>query len=245
MEKVKLLSGKNILITGSARRIGKSMALFLAQKGATIILHHGKSPEEAEQTQRSIQAYGMESYIIQADLNDPQQVSQLIEKAVGIGPLFALINNASIFKPLKFLDTSLEQWNEHLNVNLTAPFLLSQRFASALAQGSQGRIINILDWRALRPASDHFPYTISKAALASLTYSLAAALAPAIIVNGLALGAILPPSDGANLSNLVNEIPVGRWGSLEEVNQTILFLLTCPGYITGQIIHLDGGRHLI
>src|SRR5262245_14600657 len=105
--------------------------------------------------------------------------------------------------------------------------------------------IHILDWRALRPGADHFPYTISKAALASMTKSLAVALAPRIIVNGLALGAILPPFHGKAKTDIIKNVPAGRWAEESEIEQALLFLLTYPAYITGEIIHLDGGRHLV
>jgi pteridine reductase len=156
-----------------------------------------------------------------------------------------LINNAAIFAPLSFQQTSFADWQNQMAINLTAPFLLSQAFAASLLPDKKGRIVNILDWRALRPGSDHFPYTISKAALAAMTQSLAIALAPAITVNGLALGAILPPSDGYAESGLLNSVPAARWASIEEVCQSLLFLLSGPEYITGEIIHVDGGRHLI
>ena len=132
-----------------------------------------------------------------------------------------------------------------MRVNLSAPFLLSQRFAEAINPEAQGRIINILDWRALRPGADHLPYTISKAGLAALTRSLAIALAPNITVNGLAFGAILPPSDGGLTQDLLEFVPAKRWADLKEVDQALLFLLTGPSYINGEIIHLDGGRHLV
>jgi NAD(P)-dependent dehydrogenase (short-subunit alcohol dehydrogenase family) len=132
-----------------------------------------------------------------------------------------------------------------MQINLTAPFLLSQAFARQLPEGENGRIVNLLDWRALRPGADHLPYTISKAGLYALTQSLAAALAPRITVNGLALGAILPPSDGGETDDILQDVPAGRWADLDEVNQVALFLLGGPAYITGEIIHVDGGRHLI
>ena len=139
-------------------------------------------------------------------------------------------------------ETSLDDWNNHLNINLTAPFLLSQAFAK---HAQEGRIVNILDWRALRPGADHFPYTISKSALAAMTKSLAAALAPRITVNGLALGAILPPADNSSAKDKVIEaVPAQRWGEANEVEEALLFLLSGPAYITGEIIHVDGGRHL-
>ena len=139
----------------------------------------------------------------------------------------------------------MDDMNRHLMVNLMAPFLLSQAFAQSLSLGDSGRIVNMLDWRSLRPGPDHFPYTISKSALAALTRSLAVALAPQITVNGLALGAILPPSDGAMTGNILDNVPVHRWAILEEVGQALVFLLDGPAYVTGEILHVDGGRHLV
>ena len=239
------LSGKTVLITGAARRLGKVMALAVANAGGDVILHHGHSPAEATQTQSEIQALGRNAHIIQADLNDPAQISAIIPRAVQFGPLFALVNNASIFDALKLKNTTLKDWERHQRVNLSAPFLLSQAFAAHVGEDATGRIINILDWRALRPEADHLPYTISKAGLAALTKSLAIALAPNIIVNGLAFGAILPPSDGNLNEDLLAQVPAKRWARLDEVGRALLFLLTGPTYITGEIIHLDGGRHLV
>ncbi len=240
-----LLKGKTVLITGAARRLGKSMALAVANAGGDVILHHGHSREEAAETQAEIQALGCDAHIIQADLNDPAQIAEIIPRALQSGPLYALVNSASVFDALKLETTTLEDWEMNLRVNLSAPFLLSQAFAAARIANASGRIINILDWRALRPGADHFPYTISKAGLAALTQSLATALAPTISVNGLALGAILPPSDGTPTHELLAKVPAGRWANLDEVGEALLFLLTGPAYITGEILHLDGGRHLI
>ena len=103
----------------------------------------------------------------------------------------------------------------------------------------------MLDWRALKPGADHLPYTISKAGLAALTKSLAVSLAPDISINGIALGAILPPNDGVPVSAILEGLPIPRWATIPELEETVLFLLTGPNYITGEIIHLDGGRHLV
>jgi len=154
------------------------------------------------------------------------------------------VNNASVFSSLSWADTKLSQWNNHLSINLTAPFLLSQAFGKNIPKNLDGRIINILDWRALQPGADHLPYTISKSGLAALTKSLAIALAPNITVNGIAFGAVLPPSDGGNISNILSSVHIPRWAEITEVEETLLFLLAGPKYITGEIIHLDGGRHL-
>jgi NAD(P)-dependent dehydrogenase (short-subunit alcohol dehydrogenase family) len=239
------LDGKLVLITGSARRVGRSLALSVARAGADVIIHHSHSPADAENTRAEIQAMGRQAYILTANLGDPDQAIGLIHQAGAYGPLFGLVNNAAIFEPLSWEATNLETWQQHLAINLTAPFLLSQAFAKSLQSGAGGRIVNILDWRALRPGPDHLPYNVSKAALAALTRSLAAALAPAITVNGLALGAILPPSDGAASPDILNNVPAGRWANPAEVGQALLFFLDGPTYVTGEIVHVDGGRHLI
>ncbi len=239
------LAGRSILITGSARRIGRVLALAAARAGMDVFIHHGHSTVKAEALRQEILALGRQAVILEADLGDPSQARDLIARAWEFSPLYALVNNAAIFEPLHWDAVDLPAWQRHLDVNLTAPFLLSQAFAQAALPAGGGRIINILDWRALRPGADHLPYTISKAGLAALTRSLALALAPAITVNGIALGAILPPSDGAQDPALLEDYPARRWADLDEVGQTLLFLLNGPSYITGEILHLDGGRHLV
>ena len=239
------LNGKTILITGAAKRIGRALALAVSQAGAQVVVHYGKSQKEAESLQAEIETAGGKAFTLQADLADPLQVSGLISRARQFAPLFALVNNASVFEPLGWEDTSLEQWNRAMQVNLTAPFLLSQAFARSLEPQGFGRIVNLLDWRALRPGPDHLPYSISNSALAALTHSLAVALGPRITVNALALGAVLPPSSGEVPKIGLKQIPAGRWASLEEVRRAQIFLLDGPENITGEIMYIDGGRHLV
>jgi NAD(P)-dependent dehydrogenase (short-subunit alcohol dehydrogenase family) len=239
------LKGKTILITGAARRIGHSAALAVAKAGGNVIIHYGSAQAAAYETKQAAEGLGVKAWTIQADLEDPQAAAELIEQAWNFSPLFGLINNAAVFEALTWQDTTIPDWQRHLQINLTAPFLLSQSFARRLGSSQRGRIINMNDWRALRPGADHFPYTISKAALSALTRSLAQGLAPNITVNELALGAILPPSDGAEPAGLLKNIPAERWASLDEVGQSIIFLLDGPDYMTGETLHLDGGRHLV
>ncbi|MFN8434710.1 MAG: SDR family oxidoreductase [Anaerolineales bacterium] len=238
------LTGKTILITGAARRLGRLFALACGRAGADLILHHGHSPKEAESLRDELASLGARAWILAADFSQPESAAQLIERANKLSPLYGLVNSASIFEPLSMQATSLEAWNSHLNVNLTAPFLLSQAFAKHV---NTGRIVNILDWRALRPGADHFPYTVTKSALAAMTKSLAIALAPHITVNGLALGAILPPADQPSASEkIIEAVPVKRWSEAGEAEDALLFLLaSSSAYITGEIIHVDGGRHLV
>ena len=238
------LKDKTVLVTGGAKRVGRELALAAAQIGANVIVHHAHSPVEAEKTVGEIAALGGQAWMLEGDLSDKAHTCTLIERAWAIQPLYALVNSAAIFEPLTFRETTLEQWQKHLDINLTAPFLLSQAFAKMMPAGVAGRIINIVDWRALRPGADHFAYTISKAALADMTKSMAVALAPDITVNALALGAILPPSTGGS-PDILKNVPIKRWANMDELRQTIQFLLQGPAYITGEIIHLDGGRHLV
>jgi NAD(P)-dependent dehydrogenase (short-subunit alcohol dehydrogenase family) len=239
------LTNKLILITGAAKRIGKSLALACARAGADVFIHYGESKKEAIETQEQIKSLGRRAWIMAADLSRPDEISDLLQGVREKGSLYGLVNNAAVFEPLSVYETSLLDWGKHVAINLTAPFLLCQGFAKQIEREESGRIVNILDWRALRPGADHFPYTITKSALAAMTKSLAIALAPTIAVNGLALGAILPPSDHPSNADILKNIPAARWGELAEVEAALIFLLSGPAYITGEIIQIDGGRHLV
>ena len=238
-----ILQNKTVLITGAARRLGRMFALACARAGADVIIHHAHSGPDAGALYSEIIGLHRRAWIFQSDLGDSFQAKKLIPLINRTTPIHFLINNAAIFESVTFDSTSLEAWDRHIALNLTAPFLLSQAFAVQAEDGA--RIINILDWRALRPGADHFPYTITKSALAAMTKSMAVSLAPKVAVNGLALGAILPPSDGNVNPEILKHIPMKRWAQKDEVEEVLLFLLTSPTYITGEIIHVDGGRHLV
>ena len=244
MEELPLLN-KTILVTGAARRVGRLLALACVHAGADVIIHHGHSQQEALDIQKEIASFGRQSWILEADLSDPNEVAHFILRANEISPLYGLVNSAAIFEPLSLEQTTLADWERHLSINLTAPFLLSQAFARQEPSNGEGRIINVLDWRALRPGADHFPYTVSKAALAAMTKSMAVALAPRITVNGLALGAVLPPANEAVNEKIIEQIPAQRWSDAKEIEDALIFLLAGPATITGEIIHVDGGRHLV
>ena len=239
------LKNKTILVTGAAKRIGRALSLAIARAGGNVLIHHNHSQPESETLKQEIETIGQTADVFQADFSNSGETISVINEIIKKHKLYAIVNNASVFSDLNWSNTTLEDWEYHQAVNLTAPFLISQAFAKSLLPDKPGRIVNILDWRALRPGKDHFPYTISKAALASLTESLASSLAPLITVNGIALGAILPPNDGGSIEKTISALPIDRWGNMSELEETLLFLLTGPAYITGEIIHLDGGRHLV
>lgn len=239
------LEGRVALVTGSGRRLGRAFSEALASRGAALAIHYGRDASGAQAAVESVRSLGVKAQAFQADLADPQAARGLVDRAAdAFGFVDVLVNSAAIFETVGAADCSLESWQAHMSVNLTAPFLLSQAFARR-RQGERGAIVNILDWRALRPGPDHFPYTIGKAGLAAMTLSLAQALAPTIRVNGLALGAILPPPDEAERTEgPIEHVPLGRWGEVEEVCEALLFLVAGPQYVTGHILHVDGGRHL-
>lgn len=234
-----------IMITGGAKRIGRHISISLAKAGYDIVLLHGHSDDEADQVSDEIRSFGRICHVIKTDLDDFRSIDAHLASLPENIKFTGLLNNAAVFDPLTFETTTLDDWERTIRINLTAPYILSKWFYERLHPDSEGRIINILDWRALRPRDDHFPYTISKAALAAMTKSLAVSLAPRVTVNGIAFGAILPPNDGSPAEKMLFNVPLKRPAYLEEVTKTIRFLIEGPGYITGEIIHLDGGRHLI
>jgi NAD(P)-dependent dehydrogenase (short-subunit alcohol dehydrogenase family) len=164
-----------------------------------------------------------------------------MERAFDLAPVYGLVNSAAIFLGGPVQETSLAEWDAHLAINLTAPFLLAQAFAKLLGSEQPGRVVNLLDWRA-RSGADHFAYSVKGSA--AMTFP-GQTLAPNISVNGLALGAILPPEGKGRDPGIVKRIPAGRWGNPDEVGHALVFLLAGTAYVTGEIIYVDGGRHLL
>lgn len=242
------LNQKVALITGSAQRVGRALALALAQQGCQVVIHYGRSAQAARQTVAELAAQGARAWSISADLRDETALNRIVPFVLEqAGRLDILINNAAIFPPENFLEANSASWDQVMSVNLKAPFLLSQAFARALPAGRPGKIINLLDALAIRPQIQHFCYNISKVGLAGLTRAMAMALAERNIqVNGLALGLILPEvgDDPAEFERLARRVPARRPGSLPDVVQAMLYLLQGSDYVTGEIIRVDGGRHL-
>ena len=239
------LRDRIVLITGASKRIGRALAIATAEAGADVIVHYRTSKAKAEETRTEIEALGRQAWCLQADLSKEDEVVRLAEEAFDVAPVYGLVNNAAIFAGGPLEETNPADWAAHLAVNLTAPFLLTQAFARLLGAAAEGRVVNLLDWRALRPGADHFAYTVSKLALAGMTRSLALSLAPRVSVNGLALGAFLPPAGAERDPSIIGHIPAGRWGELHEAGHALVFLLAGPAYVTGEVISLDGGRHLL
>jgi pteridine reductase len=229
------------LVTGAARRLGKSFALTLARLGYDIVLHYHSAVDEARQTQREIESLNRRVILAPADLADPAQIQSL---ASNLHSLDVLVNSAA-FMPSGSVETlSLETWNTTLDLNLRAPFLLAQACAPKMTEG--GLIVNITDVGALKAWSRYPSYTVSKAALESMTKILARALAPRIRVNAIAPGFVLPSDvvTAEEWERLIGRIPLKRPARSEEVASALEFLLSNQ-YITGQTIVVDGGYSLI
>jgi len=242
------LAGRTALVTGAARRVGRSLALALARQSAAVVIHYRRSSSAAEETAAEIRQAGGVAHLVAGDLADAAVAETLVQRAAEVAgnPVDLLVNNASIFEQGTIVDTTSAQWNQNQAVNLRAPFLLAQALARQLPADRPGDIVNLNDYRAVRPGPDHLAYTVAKTGLHGLTGALAVALAPAIRVNELALGAVLPPEKAPDeyMHTLRQEIPTGRFPRLQEVEHALLFLLGNAA-VTGQTIFLDGGRHLV
>ncbi len=241
------LNGKAALITGGAKRIGRTTALELARRGCDIAIHYCTSQTDAEETKRLVEAEGRRAILLQADLSDPAAAARLPQQAAdGLGRLNILVNNASVFEEMSLSSFSIENWQRTLAVNLTAPMVLSNAAFPLLRADKSGRIVNLSDIAAERPWPNHLAYCVSKAALSCLTVALAGAMAPDVHVNAVALGIALFPEhyDEAKRRELIRNVPAMRAGTLEEVAATITFLVAGSDYITGAVLPCDGGRSI-
>ena len=234
------------LVTGSAQRLGRAIALALAQAGHPVALHCHRSQAEARALAADIKAAGGRAAVLAADLADETATASLIARATAaLGPVGVLVNNASTFQRDEWDTTDRASWDAHLEPNLRAPFVLIQAFAQALPPGLAGNVINLLDQRVWSLTPHFVSYTVSKAALWALTQSLALALAPRIRVNAVGPGPALPsPRQSAEqFAQQCAATPLGRGTSPDEVARAVLALLALPS-VTGQMIALDGGQHL-
>lgn len=240
------LAGKVAIVTGGAVRLGRALALALAEQGARVVVHYGSSAGPARTAVAEIEALGSDAVALQADLRHLEQVPTVVERAVDhFGQVDVLVNNAAIFEPGRWDDTTEENWDRHFAINLKAPFFLSQAFARQVGEGRAGHVVNIADWRAVRPGVGHVAYTLTKAGLVAMTKSLALALAPHVQVNAIAPGLILPPpgEDEAYLERKAGRVPLRRTGSPQEVADALLFLLRSD-FITGELVFVTGGEDL-
>jgi glucose 1-dehydrogenase len=235
------ISGSRALVTGGAHRVGKGIALALADAGADLVLHYKRSAGAAEETADEARAHGSTVELRQADLSDPGSIAALLSEPIDI-----LVNSAASFPSDRLLDVSLEQWERTVDLNLTAPVFLTQAFARALPEDRMGAVVNVTDWKTERPyLGARFSYTVAKGAIDTFTRVAASELAPRIRVNAVALGVVLPPADAEEgyAERLAAETPLERVGGVEVVAEAVLHFIR-NDFITGEIQRLDGGAHL-
>lgn len=241
------LKGRTILITGAARRVGRAIAVELARHDCDLAIHYHASGGDAEMTAQRCRAAGVRAELFTADLADAGAPTRLVEQVLDtFGRLDALINNAALFEPQTLDDWTPSTWERVLRVNLTAPMALAHAARQAL-RAAGGRIINLCDAASDRPLADHLAYSVSKGGLETLTRVLARAMAPQVNVVGIAPGIVeWPPGyDAAVRRKLTERIPLQRVGTPEDVAQACAFVLRDGDFISGTVIKIDGGRHVV
>ncbi|MEK9946177.1 MAG: SDR family oxidoreductase [Alphaproteobacteria bacterium] len=234
------------LVTGAGKRIGRALAIDLATHGWSVGVHYHQAAEEAEAVVADIASAGGTAVTLHADLADPSATEGLIDQATTtIGPVTALINNASAFERDSITDFPTDRWDSHLDINLRAPAILTKTFAAALPDGTDGNIINLIDQRVWNLTGEFLSYSVSKVGLWGLTQMTAIALAPKIRVNGIGPGPVLPSSrqSSEDFARQCAATPLGRGSSPQEICDAVRYILGAPA-MTGQMIALDGGAHL-
>ena len=234
------------LVTGAARRLGRAVAVRLAEEGFAVAVHCHRSAAAAAETAALCRRAGVEALVLEADLRVEAEVAALVGRAAALlGPVGVLVNNASVFERDEWDTATRESWDLHLEPNVRAPFVLTQAFARSLPAAAEGCVVNLLDQRVWSLTPHFVSYTVSKAALWTLTQSMALALAPRIRVNGVGPGPAAPSArqSEAQFAGQCASLPLGRGTSPEEVADAVLALVALPS-VTGQMLAVDGGQHL-
>lgn len=234
------------LVTGSAQRIGRGIALALAEAGFDVAVHCRSSRDAGLATCEAIQRLDRRATLLQADLADEAQTQTLLPAATAaLGPIGVLVNNASPFERDEWQDATRVSWDAHIEPGLRAPFVLTQQFAHALPAGAEGVVVNMLDQRVWSITPHFVSYTVAKAGLWALTQSMALALAPRIRVNGIGPGPALANTrqTAEQFDRQSASVPLRHGTTPEEIARAVLAILALPG-MTGQMLALDGGQHL-
>jgi len=235
------MQGKVVLVTGAARRIGRAIALDLASHGAQVAVHYRSSKEEARATANEVN--GKE---FQADLSDVSQITRLFDQVhQRFGRLDCLVNNAALYFKTPLLEATEQEWDRLHDANLKAVYFCTQAAARIMLPRGGGRIVNLSSMGGLRPWSGYAPYNASKAGVVHLTRSLAKELAPTITVNSVAPGVIeFSDEHEPEVQRMIDATPLRRHGTGEEIAEAVRFFLDGPGFVTGQVLAVDGGLTL-
>jgi len=241
------LKGRVALVTGAGKRVGRAIALGLAERGAAIAIHYRSSQAEAEAGVARIAAHGGRAQAFAANLESVAEIERMVAQVLAaFGRIDVLVNSASVFyrKPLEELTE--HDWDVNLDTNLKAPFFLAKFAGAAMRRQGAGKIVNIGDWAGIRPYNNYLPYTVSKSGLIGLTRALAKALAPEVQVNCVALGPVMPPEDydAAEIERLKQATLTKTLGTPEDVARAVLYLCEGTDFTTGSTLMLDGGRLL-
>ncbi|MCZ6510738.1 MAG: SDR family oxidoreductase [Alphaproteobacteria bacterium] len=239
-------SARGALVTGAAQRIGRAIALGLADDGWHAVVHYHRSGEAAAETVAAIEGGGGQATAIAADLSDPAAAVRLVVAAAeATGGLGCLVNNASMFAADDIASVSAAGFDAMMAVNLRAPVLLSRAFAEALPDGAAGVIVNLLDQKLVNPNPDFLSYTLSKYGLGGLTTTLAMALGPRIRVCGVAPGLTLPSADHTpdQFAAAHRRTPLGRGATVADIAGAVRYLVSAVA-VTGEVVLVDGGQHL-
>ncbi|HUZ95558.1 MAG TPA: SDR family oxidoreductase [Edaphobacter sp.] len=243
-DRQKPLSGRTVLVTGAAKRIGRAIALALAESGANVAITYLGSQLEAEATVQSIAEYDVDAFALRCDLRQPESIEQAVISVIEeFGQIDVLVNNAGLFASEALEKISVEQWDGMFATNTRAPFLMA-RAAHPYLRAARGRIINIGSLGGLHPWATHGHYCTSKAALHMLSKTMAKAWAPEISVNCIAPGMIVQGEVEEAYQHFARKTPMQRNGTAEDVAAAALFFATAPHFITGQLIAVDGGLGL-
>ena len=235
------------LVTGAGKRVGKVIALRLAEEGYALALHCNRSRREAELVMAEIIGRGGRAAVVQAELSDAGQVAELVHAASAtLGPLSLLVNNASVFEDDRLQTFEVETLQTHMAVNLVAPLILSRDFAAQVQEGEEGAIVNIVDQRVLRPNPLFFSYYLSKSALLTATRTMAQALAPRIRVNAVGPGPTLANTHEGEAKFAVEarETLLAHASAPDDIAQAVSYLASARS-VTGQMIAVDAGQHLV
>ncbi|HEY4124835.1 MAG TPA: SDR family oxidoreductase [Rhizomicrobium sp.] len=238
---------KNALVTGAAKRLGRAIALDLARHGWNVAIHYNSSEKEARATEADAKSAGNKVALLKANLSREEETAALVGLAAKeLGPLTALINSASIFENDEWYSADRASWDKHMETNLRAPFVLSQEFARQVPRDEGGAIVNIVDQRVLKPTPQFISYSLSKAGLYWLNTTLAQALAPRVRVNAIGPGPTMKNErqTPADFDKQREATPLGHGAEPTDICAGVRYLLEASA-VTGQMIAVDGGQHLI
>ncbi|WP_457641195.1 SDR family NAD(P)-dependent oxidoreductase [Persephonella sp.] len=234
--------GKNALITGASKRIGKEIAIFLAEKGVNVIIHYNKSEQEAENVRKIAEEYGVHAVKIKADLEKDSELRSLIKESLLIfRKIDILINNASIYFKTPLEEVTENILDKYYSVHIKAPFFLSKEIGKVMYKNKRGRIINIIDYAPLRPYKDFSPYIVTKGALLSMTKTFAKEFAPHVLVNGILPGPIIPAEGIEDMEIPLRKTVLKKWAGEKEICKAVEYLIKTE-FTTGSFIPVEGGR---